>query len=407
MRAFLFSFVIVLGLPALAQEAAPPPSSESPVVAPAPAPTPAPAPPLSSPSVMSQSQNRRPADTSAYALPRFLGVDLKFSGYFWADTGYMMRDNAQAGQYDQDVTYLQGRFVLAAGLNRQFGDWFGAARVEFLGLVNEFARSQYEPHTLDAWVRIGHQKWFDLQVGRFLAWEIYHRGQGIEFWTAEEAGALGGPALYWLDLTRGYRNESGQAAIHLYPFSFLKFEVASVFGQENNQNNLGIRPAAHLTLGGFQLLAGMEYLALRPQTQADKVQTTTLGYGGRAQYSFFNTVTVGANFAAANVEAIDIQGLVDGEKSLGKFTVGGFVDIDFWRNSIGLGFHHTQQLNKQNETTTHEQAFVSYKLFLPVEGLSVKAVYGFALAHIQDADTGTEWDNYVQSFRLRIAYDFN
>jgi hypothetical protein len=356
---------------------------------------------------MSQSQNRRPADTSAYALPRFLGVDLKFSGYFWADTGYMMRDNAQAGQYDQDVTYLQGRFVLAAGLTRQFGDWFGAARVEFLGLVNEFARSQYEPHTLDAWVRIGHQKWFDLQVGRFLAWEIYHRGQGIEFWTAEEAGALGGPALYWLDLTRGYRNESGQAAIHLYPFSFLKFELASVYGQENNQNNLGVRPAAHLTLGGFQLLAGMEYLALLPQTQADKVQTTTLGYGGRAQYSFFDTVTVGANFAAANVEAIDIQGLVDGEKSLGKFTVGGFVDIDFWRNSIGLGFHHTQQLNKQNETTTHEQAFVSYKLFLPVEGLSVKAVYGFALAHIQDADTGTEWDNYVQSFRLRIAYDFN
>lgn len=385
-----------------------------PVAAPAPAPA-APAPavvatpaaePMAAPAALGPSHNPV-TDESAYALPRFLGVDMKFGGYFWADTGYMTRDNAQAGQYDQDVTYLQGRFVLAAAMKRDFGDWFGAARVEFLGLVNEFARSQYEPHTLDAYVKIGHKRWFDLQVGRFLAWEIYHRGQGIEFWTAEEAGALGGPALYWLDLTRGYRNESGQAAVHFYPWEFLKFEVAGVYGQENNQNNLGIRPAAHFSWKGLQVLAAMEYLALLPQTTADKVQTRTLGYGGRVQYTIANTVTLGANFANATVEAIDIQGLQDGEKSLGKFTVGGFADIDFWRNSIGLGFHHTQQLNKQGETTTHEQAFVSYKFFLPIEGVSLKAVYGFAMAHIQDADTKTEWDNYVQSFRLRIAYDFN
>ncbi len=364
-------------------------------------------PPVTAPVAFSASQNPRPDTSSAYSLPKLAGVGLKFGGYFWADTGFMTRDNAQAGQYDQDVAYLQGRFVLAASLHRDFGAWFGTARAEYLGLVNEFARSQYEPHTLDAYVKIGHQRWFDVQVGRFLAWEVYHRGQGIEFWTAEEAGALGGPALYWLDLTRGYRNESGQAAVHFFPWDFLKFEVAAVYGQENNQNNLGVRPALHFTWRGLQFLAGAEYLALLPQTTADKVSTRTFGYGGRLQYTLLDTVTLGANFASANVQAIDIQGLADTEKSLGKFTVGGFADIDFWRNSIGLGFHHTQQLNKQGETTTHEQAFVSYTFFLPIEGLRLKAVYGFALAHVQDADTKTEWDNYVQSFRLRVAYDFN
>lgn len=340
-------------------------------------------------------------------VPEVLGMNLRFGGYFWSDTGYMARTNAQPGQYDQNVTYLQGRFVLGAGLSRGFGDWYGAARVEFLGLVNEYARSQYEPHTLDAYVRLGHQRWFDVQVGRFLAWEIYHRGQGIEFWTAEEAGALGGPALYWLDLTRGYRNESGQAAVHFYPWDFLEFEVAGVYGQENNQNNLGVRPALHFAWKGLQFLAGYEYLRLTPQTIADKVRTTSQGYAGRLQYTFFDTVTAGANFGQLFVEYIDIQGLVDSDKSLEKFTVGGFVDIDFWRNSIGLGYHRTNQVNRQQEHLSQDQAFVSYLFRVPIQGVSLKAVYGFARAHIEDTDTRTNWDNYVHSFRLRISYEFD
>ncbi len=347
------------------------------------------------------------SDAQRIAIPQFMGVNLQLSGYFWADTGYMGRTNAQQGQYDQGVAYLQGRFVLGAGISRSFGDYYGAAKVEFLGLVNEFARSQYEPHTLDAYVRIGHKQWWDVQVGRFLAWEVYHRGQGIEFWTAEEAGALGGPSLYWLDLTRGYRNESGQAAIHLYPTSWLKFELAGVYGQENNQNNFGVRPALHFTWKDLQFLAGYEVLALRPQTAADKVMTTTNGYAGRLQYTFFNHVTAGAEFAQAFVRSIDIQGLVDSDRSGDRYTVGGFVDIDFWKNSIGLGYHHTNQLNRQNENNRHHQAFVSYLYRLPIQGLSLKAVYGFALAHIEDLDTRSSWENYVHSFRLRVSYEFN
>jgi hypothetical protein len=383
------------------------PASAAPLLVPAPPAPTSPMPPRSAGGAMSKSANVVDDDTLHVPIPSVLGVNIALTGYFWADTGYMSRTNAQPGQYDQSVNYLQGRFVLGAGFSRALGEYYAAARVEFLGLVNEYARSQYEPHTLDAFVQVGHRRWFDVQVGRFLAWEVFHRGQGIEFWTAEEAGALGGPALYWLDFARGYRNESGQAAVHFYPFSFLKFEVAGVYGQENNQNNLGVRPALHLTLGPVQFLAGYELLKQAPQTEADKVELTSQGYAARLQYTLKNTVTFGADFAQAFVASTDIQGLVDTGRSLKKYTVGGFVDIDFWRNSIGLGYFRTEQQNQRGEHNTQDQAFLSYLFRFPIPGLSAKAVYGFARAHVEDIDTGTAWDNFVQSFRVRVSYEFN
>jgi hypothetical protein len=107
-----------------------------------------------------------------------------------------------------------------------------------------------------------------------------------------------------------------------------------------------------------------------------------------------------------SVDATDIQGLVDGERTLEKTTYGGFVDLDFWDNSIGLGYHRTEQENEQGEENGHHQAFVSYLYRLPIDGLSVKAVLGFARADIEDVDTGTAWENELTSFRVRVRYDF-
>jgi len=343
-------------------------------------------------------------EPAAPGVAKLPGIPLWFDGYFWADTGYMSRANNQPGQYDQSAAYLQGRFALGANYLGSHGDWFGLARVQLLGLVNEYAKSQYEPHTLDAYVELGHKRWANLRVGRFLAWEVYHRGQGIELWTAEEAGALQGPSLYWLDQTRGYMNEAGQAAVHFFPLEALAFEVAGVYGQDSGQNVYGVRPVADFKLKGFELIAGYEYLKRAPQTEADKVQVTTHGAAARAEYRF-PYVRVGGEYAWTQVERIDIQGLVDSDLSLTKMTFGGFADVDFWRNSIGLGFHHTQQLNRQGERNTHEQAFVSYLFRLPLDGLSAKVVYGFAFAHVEDFDSEAAFNNVMHSVRLRLAYE--
>jgi len=331
-------------------------------------------------------------------------IPIALSGYFWTDVGYMQRQNARAGQYDSDAAYAQGRFVLAAEYYAELSDLFAHSKVELIGFVNEFTKSQFEAHVLDAWVMFGQRLW-DVQIGRFLAWEVYHRGQGIELFTAEEAGALGGPSLAWLELTRGYRNESGQLAVHLYPWRFLSFELAGVYGQESNQNNYGVRPVVDLHLGGFQMMGGFEYLTQQPQKSADKVEVTSMGFAGKLQYAF-PYVTVGANVGWASVDYIDIQGLTDSDKTYDKLSVGGFADVDFGLGSVGLGFHYTRQENEQDEVNTHQQMFASYLHRLPVDGLSLKLVYGFALARIEDNDVGASWENTMHSVRLRVAYDF-
>jgi hypothetical protein len=210
-----------------------------------------------------------------------LGVGpLRLDGYFWTDTGQMKRTNAREGQFDQSSYYMQGRFVLGAEYREQLGSFTARARSELIGFVNEFTKSQFEAHVLDAYAQVG-QAWWDVQVGRFLAWEVYHRGAGIELFTAEEAGALGGPPLYWLQLTRGYQNEAGQFAVHVYPWEWLGLEVAGVYGQEQSQNTLGIRPVVDFHRWGLQAIAGYEFSQQAGQTEADKVKSRSSGFAGK------------------------------------------------------------------------------------------------------------------------------
>lgn len=338
-----------------------------------------------------------------------LTIPIKFSGYFWNDTGYLVRKNAndKAGQPNQDSAYMTGRFVLGAAYSRQFGGLSALAKVEYLGLVNEFTKSAYEPHTLDAYVKIGTKTW-DFQIGRFLAWEVYYRGQGIELYTAEEAGALAAPTLYLLDYTRGLMNEQGQAALHWFPFAdqLISFELAGVYGQSSSNNYFGGRPAVDVKWNGLELIAGAELLRQAPQTAADKLNVTSRGYAARLQYSL-PMVILGVDAAQTSIDFTGSDELVDTSKTYDKTSFGGFVDVDFWKNSIGLGYHHTSQVNRRGEHFTNNQAFVSYLVRLPIEGLSVKAVYGYARAHLEDIDANSQWENYLNSFRLRLLYEFH
>lgn len=332
-------------------------------------------------------------------------IPLHFSGYFWVDSGFVNRLNANESNPDQQAAYMQGRFVLATEYLREYDNGlYARARAEVINFVNEYTKSSFEAHVLDAFMEIGQGYW-DVQVGRFLAWEVYDRGQGIELFTPEETGALSGPSLYWLDVARGYKNEAGQAAIHLYPFDGLGIEVAGVYGQESSQNVFGLRPVLDYRLGGLQLKAGYEFYAQRPQTDSDKVESTTHGFAAKLQYTL-GIFRLALNASARDVDYTDIQGLVDGEKTFTDNTFGGFVDVDVASGSLGLGYHLTRLKNRQGERNRHHRLFASYKVFLPIEGVSVKAVYGFARAIIQDIDTEIEYDNFAHSVRLRLAYDF-
>lgn len=335
-----------------------------------------------------------------------LGLPFDFSGFFWVDTGYLDRDNEQDKDPNQNVHYMQGRYVLSATYGGEYGDWFAMARVQLMGLVNEFAKSQYEAHALDVFVQLGHKRWGDVQIGRFLGWQVYYRGQGIELFTAEEAGALDGPRLYLLDNTRGYRDEAGQAAIHLYPFEFLAIEVAAVYGQENQQNNIGVRPVVVANYAGAVLVLGYEFQDQFKLKENDRIEVKQHGFAAQLRYTL-GPVTFGGNLSRLRQDRVDIRGEEDTELSFDRTSYGGFVDVDFWRNVVGLGYHRTFDENEQGEVPTHDQLFVSYLFRLPFDGVSLKAVYGYARAHLEDVDNAAEWENEQHSFRLRVAYVFD
>lgn len=382
-----------------------PPPSPPPVSLPASVPEAAPPLPPPEPEPRTSFWGRtpgRPASVADFVL--ISQIPLRFSGYTWLDTGYMKQQNQQAGSYDKDVNYAQGRFVLGVAYRRDAGPIFAEARAQFVAFDNEFTKSQYEPHTQEAYLRIGGRIW-DLQVGRFLAWEPYYRGNGIDRYTAEENGALGGPTMYRLDYALGYEDEPGQAAFHLYPTDWAAFELGAVYGQKSGQNDIGVRPVLALRRFGFLLIGGWEYVRQKPQDSSNKVKQKENGAAGRLAYTFAGT-TLGVNFSRVSVDSWQIDGQVNASQSFDKTSVGGYIESDFWNNVIGAGYHYTTSDNKKGENNRHHQAFVSYGYRLPVPGLMASAVLGFARAALEDADAKSSWENDMTSIRVRLRYDF-
>ncbi len=330
---------------------------------------------------------------------------VQLSGNFWVDTGYLNRENTQPGEPNQQTHYMTGRFVLGGTYARSVGELTAKAKVELLGLVNEFANASYgEPHVQDVYVQVGQGIW-DVQLGRFLGQEVYYRGQGIELYTAEEAGAKGAPKLYLVDFNRGHENGPGQVAVHLRPTDTLSLEVAGVYGFDNEQNNLGVRPVVDLHLGSFQVVGGYEYRKISPTRTGNLAETTQQGYGARVQYRM-PIFTAGLDFSQASIDVTGLNGDVDAGQTIDKTSLGGWVDADLGKHSLGVGYHLTTQENVKAENNKHHQAFASYLYRLPIEGLSVKAVYGYALGQLEDADANTSYENALNSFRVRVAYDF-
>ena len=402
-------------------DSAPAASTDSDAGTPSPKPQPG-APMESNPAAVKEENSkpevRRPDESKATSLMedmekpgwaafKDLGVPIRFDGYFWNDTGYLWRKNNGPSEFDQQDAYMQGRFVLGASYGRQVGSFAALARVEILGLVNELTQSLPEVHTLDAYLKFG-QSWWDFQIGRFLAWEVYYRGQGIELYTAEEAGARDGPALYLLDFTRGLIDEPGQAALHFFPTKWLSFEVAGEYGQHTNDNYYGVRPVADIKYAGFELIGGAELLRQIPQQPAtDHALIFSRGYAAQLRYQL-PWIAFGIDASRAEIinEAANQQ--IDTKASLTKASIGGYVDIDIQRqHSIGLGYHYTTAPDRRGEDNTQTQAFISYLYRLPIEGLSAKAVYGFARAHAEDVSGNKQWENYQNSIRIRLLYEFH
>ena len=177
-------------------------------------------------------------------------------------------------------------------------------------------------------------------------------------------------------------------------------------GDELTNNILGVRPVIDASFGPIQIIAGAEYRKEANMKTDYKDNSVIMGGGGRIQYNS-DFLTFGINGTYCTYEYENLLGEIDRTKKFTQVSFGGWANINFWRNSIGIGCHYSEREYEFGDVDTHLQPYISYLYKLPFEGVSVKAVFAYAKAVNQEQNTNLdEFENDMKSVRIRIAYDF-
>ena len=163
------------------------------------------------------------------------------------------------------------------------GDWFVQAQAEIVANKDQ-SQTQPTPGIVDAddaWVRIGQWRKWDLMFGRFEAFEIYHRGMGLDINTEERLGAFDGnnqpPDIYGATFLFDRPARPGNVAFHLYPYRYLRIELLAQYGGLGQYNEIGGRPAVIFDIGWLKLKAAAEYQWLTARNAGDKDEKQNRG----------------------------------------------------------------------------------------------------------------------------------
>lgn len=369
---------------------------------------------------------------------------------------------------DETIHDLRGRFVLGAMLDHPFGDsgYYLRATGQLVGWVRE-KEQRYQINVDDVYGEVGKRGLWDLRIGRFMTWRVYHKGLGYDLYTLEDQGASRSPGIgngdfvvhtYEADYiylrNSPYVNGevAGRAAAHFYPAEFLGFELTAAYGlaQAEAANTLGGRLAADVNLGFLRVTAAGEY---RKQTRTAPLfeagpmggpnvkcencgDTDNKGIGGGA-IAHVGPVEVGGGVAHGWDRAFDITGGGTGtaQKVPGgsgtRFSYGGYLQVDvgslFWRSLIaGFGMHKTEWILDNFDAEYHDQyaAYLAFPLGVQpapatrfastgsVNDAMIKLVLSRSDAELFDAIDvdGNEYlprkDRGMWAARFRLVYGF-
>jgi hypothetical protein len=260
-------------------------------------------------------------------------------------------------------------------------------------------------------------KLFDVQIGRYDAWEVYHFGMGLDLYTLERNGATdevySAPSIYGLTYAF-YRPASvGNAAVHVYPTRYLRFEVAAQFGNESGQNTLATRPVAIFDIGWLKIKAGLEYKKLSDQKDGSKGEATERGVGAALQLVLNPWIEGGFNFAYGLTDRIAQDGTVDTTGSNTTWSVGGFANgrlMDGLLVGAGIDYTYLEDLHLDTKLNrvqkfNHLQTFgaIQYHLF---KQLFIKLVVAYGKADFAPNFDGVLSKNEMYSGRVRLLYLF-
>jgi hypothetical protein len=367
------------------------------------------------------------------------------SGSIWIDSGYekITRDAPQLSP--TTMSLQQGRGVLRVTPTYVSGNFFIQGQIELVGNLCQvkgatFCNDAGTFDTDDLWIRFGHWNIWDLKVGRFEGWELYHTGMGLDINTLERLGAtnialptapsnLDAPQFYGVNYLHDRPTAGmgiGYIAFHAYATQALRFEVLSEIGTDNNRNNsgnnfLGGRPSVIFDLGWLKVKAGAEYETVTrgtPQSYDSTLQKmvdskfnqTKKGGGGSVQIVLDPIVEFGGSIGYGKFSSTNDTGIVDAKATVTTISVGGFANFrlaPLWL--LGLGANWTTQSNSyyvsaNADFADHLQTFGAIQ-YLLARQLFIKAVIGYSRADFQPSDTTIPiWSSYMYSGRVRLMY---
>jgi hypothetical protein len=377
---------------------------------------------------------------------------LGVSGQFWVDSGKEWIKRGTDQLPNSELLLQQGRGVLRLTPAYVSGRLFAQAQVELVGnlcqATTTICTTSGTFDTDDLWIRFGAWNAWDVKVGRFEAWEVYHLGMGMELYTLERLGAgmfgidtlttprLEAPTVYGVSYVHDRPTQGfgvGHAALHLYPTDYLRFELLGKLGTDNYRadnatgdtpwNYLGGRPTIIFDAGWVKVRAAGEYQrrtattqSITPGMPAQKVdpvpERIQKGAGASVQFVIDPFVEFGLNGAIAKQHDKDAFGRVVPENTFTTKSIGGFANIRLWERALfGLGVNWTTLTDTfvaagstVNDFTGHLQGFGAFQ-YRPVGQLYVKAVVGLASADFQPSDLAVpEWHNHMYSGRIRLLY---
>lgn len=392
--------------------------------------------------------------------PQNTRTGLGVSAQLWVDSGYETIKRDLAAAPNSTMYFQQGRAVLRFTPAYVNGSFFIQGQAELVGNLCQTADVANPAcaagtfSTDDLWVRFGQWNRWDVKVGRFQGWEIYHLGMGLDNYTFERMGAhmVGAdwpapsnprfdvPAFYGVSYLQDRPADglaSGYAALHAYLNESLRLEVLGKLGtdklakrdpsEEVPSSYRGGRVTAIFDIGWFKLKAGAEYQKRTPTTQVVDVQTAQKkdpveelvqwGAGGSAQFVIDPIVEFGVSAAYGDQSYTDATGNGLGSpESLARShttrSVGGFANLrlaDGWL--AGAGAHWTTQEDgyhasnsSANDYGAHLQGFLALQ-YLLAKQLYIKAVFAYANAKLQPSDINSPvWNNVMYSGRIRLMY---
>jgi hypothetical protein len=366
------------------------------------------------------------------------------SGSIWVDSGYEKISRGPANSPNTTMLLQQARAVLRVTPTYTDGKFFIQGQVELVGnqcqTTSPTCTTVGTFDTDDLWIRFGSWNKWDLKVGRFEGWEIYHTGMGLDINTLERLGAknygvnspdtnIDAPDFYGVNYLHDRPSAGmgvGYVAFHGYLSQALRVELLGELGTENvssttGHNYWGGRPAAILDLGWIRFKAGAEYEKATVGTQETiggvKVdypyKRTRKGFGGSVQFVFDPHVEFGGNMAHGSVFETDlISGSGLGTGSYDTTSLGGFLNArlsSLWMFGGGVNFTYRYDSFYNNgspnpDYTGHLQAFGAIQ-YLMARQLFVKVVLGYARADFQTSDQSIPiYSNYMYSGRVRLMY---